>query len=160
MVLDTREEELGWRNKRREREIEWKEKGGKGLQLKGKSERGELHAERKIKKERKKGGKDRKTCTHAHTSAYRVYTRKFRCWDEERERERALQTATGARVFVPPPVIMKKLRLSRPLYVRVHTYTGAGVECANARERARGRRVRACNRVHNFFPLRNQISSN
>lgn len=56
-----------------------------------------------------------------------------------RERERALQaeTATGARVFVPPPVIMKKLRLSRPLYVRVHTYTGAGVqvECANARER-------------------------
>lgn len=98
--------------------------------------------------------------THTHTSAYRVYTRKFRCWDEERERERALQTATGARVFVPPPVIMKKLRLSRPLYVRVHTYTGAGVECANARERARGRRVRACNRVHNFFPLRNQTSSN
>lgn len=132
--------------KKRERErdrLEWKEKRGKGLQLKGKSERGELHAERKIKKERKKAGKDRKTCTHTHThTAYRVYTRKFRCWDEKsgkRERERALQaeTATGARVFVPPPVIMKKLRLSRPLYVRVHTYTGAGVqvECANARER-------------------------
>lgn len=40
---------------------------GKGVQLKGKSERGELHAERKIKKERKKAGKDRKTCTHTHT---------------------------------------------------------------------------------------------
>lgn len=35
--------------------------------MKGKSERGELHAERKIKKERKKAGKDRKTCTHTHT---------------------------------------------------------------------------------------------
>lgn len=88
MVLDTREEELGWRNKRREREIEWKEKGGKGLQLKGKSERGELHAERKIKKERKKGGKDRKTCTHTHTHLRIEFIRVNSAAGTRRERER------------------------------------------------------------------------
>lgn len=98
--------------------------------------------------------------THTHLRIEFIRVNSAAGTRRERERERALQTATGARVFVPPPVIMKKLRLSRPLYVRVHTYTGAGVECANARERAKGRRVRACNRVHNFFPLRNQISSN
>lgn len=72
--------------------------------MKGKSERGELHAERKIKKERKKAGKDRKTCTHTHThTAYRVYTRKFRCWDEKsgkRERERFKQKPLPARGYL------------------------------------------------------------
>lgn len=46
------------------------EKRRKGLQLKGKSEREELRADRKIKKEGKKGGKDRKTRIHTHTHIY------------------------------------------------------------------------------------------
>lgn len=100
MVLDTREEELGWRNKRREREIEWKEKGGKGLQLKGKSERGELHAERKIKKERKKGGKDKKTCTHAHTHLRIEFIRVNSAAGTRRERERGRFKPLPARGYL------------------------------------------------------------
>lgn len=56
--------------------------------MKGKSERGELHAERKIKKERKKGGKDKKTCTHAHTHLRIEFIRVNSAAGTRRERER------------------------------------------------------------------------
>ena len=115
--------------------------------MKGKKRGGSLLAERKKRGEvqevgegerKKKGrGKDRKTHT-TPPSLWPVYTRKFRRWDGGERLAREKRTSFKqkplplAPVFVPPPVIMKKLRLSRPLCVRVHTYARRQVYTALA----------------------------